>query len=220
MHDAHIRFALRAGCDVICEKPLVLNPWNVEALMEIEKETGKKVNTILQLRLHKSVIALREKVLNGPKDKVYNVKLHYMTSRGKWYHYSWKGDEQKSGGIATNIGVHFFDMLHWIFGEVKDSQLHSYSDDTASGILKFDRANVDWLLSIDYNNIPEEVKKEGKRTFRSIQIDGEDFEFSDGFTELHTKSYQEILKGNGFGLSECKKAIEIVSDIRNKSKQI
>lgn len=220
MHDAHIRFALRSGCDVICEKPLVLNPWNVEALMEIEKETGNKVNTILQLRLHPSVIELRKKIMEGPKDKVYDLSLQYITSRGKWYHYSWKGDEQKSGGIATNIGVHFFDMLTWIFGNPVGSELTQYSDDTAGGKLRLERANVDWMLSIDYSKAPEEVKKAGKRTYRSLVIEGEEFEFSDGFTELHTDSYKHVLQGNGFGLSECKKAIEIVSDIREQSKTI
>lgn len=216
LHDAHIRFGLRAGCNVICEKPLVLNPWNVDAIKEIEQETGKKVYTILQLRLHPSIIALREKVLNGPKDKIYDVDLKYMTSRGKWYHHSWKGDVSKSGGIATNIGVHFFDMLTWVFGDVKENIVHQHTDDTASGFLQLDRARVNWFLSIDYNQIPEDVKLTGKRTYRTLSMEGEEIEFSDGFTELHTHSYQEILKGNGFGVELTKKAIEIVYDIRNK----
>jgi UDP-N-acetyl-2-amino-2-deoxyglucuronate dehydrogenase len=216
LHDAHIRFGLKSGCDVICEKPLVLNPWNVDALQEIERETGKKVYTILQLRLHPGIIALREKVLNGPKNKIYEVDLKYMTSRGKWYHHSWKGDSSKSGGIATNIGVHFFDMLTWVFGDVKESGTDKHTNDTASGFLHLERARVNWLLSIDYNQLPEDVKKQGKRTFRTLKMEGEEIEFSDGFTELHTHSYQEIFKGNGFGLSDCKKAIEIVSGMRKQ----
>jgi UDP-N-acetyl-2-amino-2-deoxyglucuronate dehydrogenase len=193
---------------------LVLNPWNLDALQEIEIETGKKVYTILQLRLHKSIIALRNQVLNGPKDKVYEVDLKYITSRGKWYHRSWKGDVSKSGGIATNIGVHFFDMLTWIFGDVKENIVHQQTDETAAGFLLLERAKVNWMLSIDYNQIPEDVKQQGKRTFRTLSMEGQEIEFSDGFTELHTDSYNEILKGNGFGLEDVKKAIQIVSAIR------
>lgn len=215
LHDAHIRFGLKSGCDVICEKPLVLNPWNVEALMDIEKETGKKAYTILQLRLHPSIIALREKVLNSPKDKRFKVSLKYMTSRGKWYHHSWKGDISKSGGIATNIGVHFFDMLNWIFGDIIENKVDIHNEDTASGFLKLEKADVDWFLSIDYNQIPENVKLQGKRTYRTLQMEGEEIEFSDGFTELHTDSYRAILEGNGFPISVSKKAIEIVEGIRN-----
>lgn len=215
LHDAHIRFGLRAGCNVICEKPLVLNPWNVDALQEIEEETGKRVYTILQLRLHESIIALREKVLNGPKDKIYEVDLKYITSRGKWYHHSWKGDVSKSGGIATNIGVHFFDMLTWIFGDVQENHVTQHTNDTASGILQLERAKINWFLSIDYNQIPEDVRLKGKRTFRTLQMEGEELEFSDGFTELHTDSYRQILNGNGFGIELTKKAIEIVHGIRN-----
>lgn len=214
LHDAHIRFGLRAGCNVICEKPLVLNPWNIDSLEEIENETGKKIYTILQLRLHPSIIALREKVKNSPPDKKFNVELKYITSRGKWYHRSWKGEIQKSGGIATNIGVHFFDMLTWIFGDVKENNVSRHSDDLAEGNLVFDKANVNWFLSIDYNQIPEQVRLQGKRTFRTLNMEGEEIEFSDGFTELHTHSYQQILNGNGFGVTETKKAIEIVSEIR------
>ncbi|MES2517133.1 MAG: Gfo/Idh/MocA family oxidoreductase [Bacteroidota bacterium] len=215
LHDAHIRFGLRSGCNVICEKPLVLNPWNIDSLCEIEQETGKKVYTILQLRLHPGIIALKEKVANGPKDKIYDVNLKYMTSRGKWYHRSWKGDVSKSGGIATNIGVHFFDMLSWVFGEVKENIVHELKDDTASGRLSFEKANVEWLLSIDYDQIPEDIKLQGKRTFRTLNMEGEEIEFSDGFTELHTNSYKEILNGNGFGILETKNAIDMVSKIRN-----
>lgn len=215
LHDAHIRFALRSGCNVICEKPLVLNPWNIDALQEIEEETGKRVYTILQLRLHSSIIALREKVLSAPKDKIFDINLNYVTSRGKWYQQSWKGDVTKSGGIATNIGVHFFDMLTWIFGDVKENKLYSISSQTASGSLQLDRANIKWSLSIDFKEVPDDLRSQNKRAYRSLQMEGEEIEFSDGFTDLHTQSYHEILAGNGFGLSESKKAIEIVSSIRD-----
>jgi UDP-N-acetyl-2-amino-2-deoxyglucuronate dehydrogenase len=218
LHDAHIRFGLRNGCDVICEKPLVLNPWNIDSLNEIEIETGKKVYTILQLRLHPSIIALKEKVATSPKDKVFEVNLKYMTSRGKWYHRSWKGDVAKSGGIATNIGVHFFDMLGWVFGELKENTVYELNDDTASGRLRFEKANVEWFLSIDYDQIPEEIKQQGKRTFRTLNMEGEEIEFSDGFTELHTNSYKGILNGEGYGVLDTKKAIEIVSEIRSMKK--
>ena len=215
LHDAHIRFGLRVGADVICEKPLVLNPWNVDALMEIEKETGKNIFTILQLRLHPAIIALKEKIENTPAQKKHDVKLRYITSRGHWYHISWKGDVQKSGGIATNIGIHFFDMLIWIFGDVQSSEVTQHTDSTACGKLSLEKANVDWFLSIDASTLPEEAKSLGKRTFRSLTIDGEEFEFSEGFTELHTRSYEEILKGNGFSVSETRKSIQLVHEIRN-----
>ncbi len=218
LHDAHIRFGLKSGCDVICEKPLVLNPWNIDSLEEIEKETGKKIFTILQLRLHPSIIALREKVKNSPKDKVFNVDLKYITSRGKWYHRSWKGEIQKSGGIATNIGVHFFDMLTWVFGDVKENNVIKHSDDIAEGNLVLEKANVNWFLSIEYDQIPENIRLQGKRTFRTLNMEGEEIEFSDGFTELHTHSYQNILNGVGFGVTETKKAIEIVSAIRGQKR--
>ncbi len=214
LHDAHIRFGLRIGANVICEKPVVLNPWNIEALMEIEKETGGEVFTILQLRLHPAIIALREKIAAAPADKKYTVNLQYITSRGHWYHTSWKGDMEKSGGIATNIGVHFFDMLLWVFGAVKQNRVTEHTAQTASGQLELERANVNWMLSIDANTLPYEAKASGKRTFRTLTIDGEGFEFSDGFTELHTKSYEEILKGNGFRIKETKAAIELVHQIR------
>jgi UDP-N-acetyl-2-amino-2-deoxyglucuronate dehydrogenase len=216
LHDSHIRYALRYGADAICEKPLVLNPWNLDALSEIEKETGRKLYTILQLRLHPSIIALREKIQNGPKDKIYDVDLRYMTSRGNWYHTSWKGDISKSGGVATNIGIHFFDMLIWIFGDVKKNVVEQLTEETASGHLELESARVHWLLSIDYNQIPEDVKAKGKRTFRSLTTEGEQIEFSDGFTDLHTLSYEEILKGHGFGLNETRAAIELAYDIRNQ----
>ena len=215
LHDAHIRFGLRIGANVICEKPVVLNPWNIEALMEIEKETGRAVFTILQLRLHPAIIALKEKIAAAPAGKKHTVNLQYITSRGNWYHTSWKGDMQKSGGIATNIGVHFFDMLIWIFGDVKTNNVVEHTAQTASGQLELEKANVNWMLSIDASTLPDEAKASSKRTFRTLTIDGDGFEFSDGFTELHTKSYEEILKGNGFPISETYKAIELVHKIRN-----
>jgi UDP-N-acetyl-2-amino-2-deoxyglucuronate dehydrogenase len=215
LHDSHIRFALRQGAHAICEKPLVLNPWNVDALEEIEKETGKKIYTILQLRLHPSIIALREKVLQGPKDRVYEVDLTYMTSRGHWYNISWKGDVSKSGGIATNIGIHFFDMLIWVFGAVKRVEIKNMTKDAAAGYLELAQARVNWNLSIRYEDLPESVRAQGKRTYRSLKMNGEEIEFSDGFTELHTKSYAGILSGNGFGLKEAKPSIDLVHQIRH-----
>lgn len=218
LHDSHIRFALRHGADAICEKPLVLNPWNVDALAEIEKETGKRVHTILQLRLHPAIINLRNQILNGPKDKIYDVKLSYITSRGNWYHISWKGDESKSGGIATNIGIHFFDMLIWVFGAVKKVDVNQLTPDTAGGYLELERANVTWHLSIDSKNLPKDCLEKGKRTFRSLSMEGSEIEFSDGFTDLHTLSYSSILKGSGFGLQDTKPAIELAYRIRNSIK--
>lgn len=214
LHDSHIRFGLRQQADVICEKPLVLNPWNIDALADIEKETGKNVYNIFQLRLHPAIIALREKVKNGPKDKIYDVDLTYLTSRGNWYFISWKGDLSKSGGIATNIGVHFYDMLSWVFGAVKQNVVHKHEQDYAAGFLEFEQARVRWFLSVNYDYIPEEVKATGKRTYRSMLMDGEEIEFSDGFTELHTRSYEEVLKGNGFKLQEAMNSIQIVHNIR------
>lgn len=215
LHDSHIRFGLRMGADVICEKPIVLNPWNVDALEEIEDESGNNVYSILQLRLHPSVIALRKKILNGPSDKIYDIDLTYLTSRGNWYYTSWKGNVEKSGGIATNIGVHFFDMLIWIFGDVLENEVHIHSHDRASGYLRLERARVRWFLSINYDVIPTEVKETGATTYRSLKIEDEEFEFSGGFTDLHTKSYEAILSGNGFRLGESKKAIDLVHKIRN-----
>ena len=216
LHDAHIRFGLRHGADVICEKPLVLNPWNVDALAEIESETGKRVFTILQLRLHPSVIALKKKVDESEKDKKFEVDLRYITTRGNWYRYSWKGDTNKSGGIATNIGVHFFDMLTWVFGDALENNVKFHEASRAGGNLELERANVEWQLSIDENDLPDDVRENGQRTFRSITIDGESFEFSEGFTDLHTVCYQNILDGSGFGLNDSRKAIELVSQIRKK----
>jgi UDP-N-acetyl-2-amino-2-deoxyglucuronate dehydrogenase len=215
LHDSHIRFGLRNQADVICEKPIVLNPWNIDALEEIENETGRHIFSILQLRLHPSIIALKEKVLTGPQDKIYDVDLTYLTSRGHWYYTSWKGDVSKSGGIATNIGVHFYDMLTWIFGPVKGNTVNIHTHDRAAGFLELEKARVRWFLSINYDTIPEEIKAKGKRTYRSIQIEGEELEFSDGFTDLHTTSYETILAGKGFRIGETRTAIEIVHDIRH-----
>jgi UDP-N-acetyl-2-amino-2-deoxyglucuronate dehydrogenase len=215
LHDAHIRFGLRHGADVICEKPLVLNPWNVDALAEIERETGRRIFTILQLRLHPSVIALKEMVSESGPDKKFDVDLKYITSRGNWYHFSWKGDINKSGGIATNIGVHFFDMLTWVFGGVLENKVEYHTASRAAGFLRLEKADVRWHLSIDEKDLPDEAKAKGQRTFRSILIDGRTFEFSEGFTELHTACYEKILKGEGFGLDETRLAIEIVHQIRN-----
>ena len=215
LHDAHIRMALRSGAHAICEKPLVLNPWNIDALQAIEKETGRRIYTILQLRHHQAILDLKKKVENAPEDKVFDVDLTYLTSRGKWYYTSWKGDESKSGGIASNIGVHFFDMLGWVFGELKENIVYQHSHDRASGYLIFEKAKVKWFLSINYELIPQEIKEKGQRTYRSITVDGEEVEFSGGFTELHTESYKHILNGTGFGLEDARKSIEIVHEIRN-----
>lgn len=217
LHDAHIRLSLRNQAHAICEKPLVLNPWNIDALAEIEKETGKRIYNILQLRYHPAIIALREKVASGPEDKVYDIDLAYITSRGKWYFTSWKGDTSKSGGIATNIGVHFFDMLSWIFGEAEENILHHIADDKAGGFLRLKKARVRWFLSLDVKDVPEEQRSKGQRTFRSITVDGEEIEFSGGFTDLHTLTYQNILAGNGFGPEDARGSIETVFNIRNAS---
>ncbi len=215
LHDAHIRMALRSGADAICEKPLVLNPWNLDALADEEKKYGKKVNTILQLRLHPSIIALKKKIDKGPNDKIYDVDLTYLTSRGNWYYTSWKGDVSKSGGIASNIGIHFYDMLSWVFGNVKMNKVHLHTHDRASGYLEFEKARVRWFLSINENILPKDIQKKGQRTYRSITVDGREIEFSDGFFDLHTKSYENIITGDGFGLKDARQSIEIVHDIRN-----
>lgn len=215
LHDSHIRMALRSGADAICEKPLVLNPWNVDALAEIEKESGNKIHTILQLRLHESIIDLKRKVFLENKLGKYDIDLTYITSRGNWYDISWKGEASKSGGIATNIGVHFYDMLSWIFGEVQENIVHLREKNKAAGFLEFKNARVRWFLSIDEKDLPKEVQGKGQRTFRSITIDEEELEFSKGFTELHTTSYKGILAGDGFGLIDAKQSIEIVHSIRN-----
>ena len=209
--------ALRRGADAICEKPLVLNPWNVDALLDIEKESGQKINTILQLRLHQSIIDLKNKVALDNKQGKYDVDLTYITSRGSWYDISWKGDASKSGGIATNIGVHFYDMLSWVFGEVQENKVHLREKNKAAGYLEFKNARVRWYLSIDEHDLPKQVHLDNKRTYRSITIDKQEIEFSGGFTELHTQSYQKILKGEGYGLLEARQSIDIVHDIRNSS---
>ena len=214
LHDAHIRFGLRIGADVICEKPVVLNPWNIDALQEIEKETGNRVFTILQLRLHHAIITLKEKIDAAPAGKKHVVDLQYITSRGHWYYTSWKGDVTKSGGIATNIGVHFFDMLMWIFGDVKENIVTQHTKSTASGKLELEKATVNWMLSIDANTLPAYVRDAGKRTFRTLTIDGDAFEFSEGFTELHTDSYKDIIAGKGFPLTETSRSIDLVHKIR------
>lgn len=215
LHDAHIRMALRSGADAICEKPLVLNPWNVDALMDIQKESGRKIHTILQLRLHPSIIALKKKIAAGDSTTKYDVDLTYITSRGKWYDISWKGDPSKSGGIATNIGIHFFDMLAWLFGNVQENTVHLREKDKSAGYLEFEKARVRWYLSIDENSLPKRISELGQRTYRSITINGEELEFSSGFTELHTESYRQILKGEGFGLDDAKESIKIAQKIRN-----
>jgi UDP-N-acetyl-2-amino-2-deoxyglucuronate dehydrogenase len=215
LHDAHIRFGMRIGADVICEKPLVLNPWNVDGLLETEEETGHKVYTILQLRLHPAIIELKRQVDAAGPNKVFDVNLSYITSRGKWYFASWKGDKEKSGGIATNIGVHFFDMLQWIFGDVQENVVHVQTHDRAAGFLRLEKARVRWFLSINYNTIPETVKASGARTYRSITVEGKNIEFSEGFTDLHNLSYQAILEGKGFGLKDAAPAVKITHEIRN-----
>jgi UDP-N-acetyl-2-amino-2-deoxyglucuronate dehydrogenase len=217
LHDAHIRLALRNEAHAICEKPLVLNPWNVDALHEIELETGKSINVILQLRYHKTITELKKRIDAGPKDKIYDIDLTYITSRGKWYFISWKGDVEKSGGVATNIGIHFFDMLSLVFGATKDSIVHYSDRNTAAGFLQLERARVRWFLSLDYNTLPDEIKKSDQRTYRSITVEGEEIEFSGGFTELHTESYRNILGGNGFSVEDARNSIETVFSIRNAS---
>jgi UDP-N-acetyl-2-amino-2-deoxyglucuronate dehydrogenase len=215
LHDSHMRFALRSGADAICEKPLVLNPWNIDGLKEIETDTGKKISTILQLRLHPAIIALKEKVAASPANKKFDLDLTYITSRGHWYLQSWKGDTKKSGGIATNIGVHFYDMLHFVFGKLQDNQVHHCAETKAAGCLEYEKARVRWFLSVDVNDVPAEQRLKGQRTYRSITLNGEEIEFSEGFTDLHTRSYEEILAGRGFGLEENRVAIETVATIRN-----
>jgi UDP-N-acetyl-2-amino-2-deoxyglucuronate dehydrogenase len=216
LHDSHIRFALRQNADAICEKPLVLNPWNIDALLKIEQETGRQVHNILQLRLHPSVIELKEKIKKNESPKRHQITLTYITARGKWYNYSWKGDISKSGGIATNIGVHFFDMLIWVFGSVEKSSLHFQDNNKVTGTLHLKNADVKWFLSIDYNDIPDSIKAKGQRTYRSLTMDGKEFNFSDGFTDLHTRSYQHIFSGSGFRMHEVYDAIKLVHSIRNQ----
>jgi len=214
LHDSHVRFALRSGADAICEKPLVLNPWNIDGLLEIERATGNRVNTILQLRLHPAIRELRERVRGERRKTKHEVDLAYVTSRGHWYLQSWKGDAKKSGGIATNIGVHFFDMLHFIFGALQENVVHHSSDTKAAGYLEYENARVRWFLSIDVQDVPAAQREAGQRTYRSITVDGDEIEFSGGFTDLHVRSYEEILAGRGFGLEDNRVAIETVATIR------
>ncbi len=214
LHDAHVRFALRVNADAICEKPMVLNPWNIDALSELEQESGRKVYTVLQLRVHPKLIALREKLMKEP-DKIHDVELSYMTSRGRWYLVSWKGQIERSGGIATNIGIHFFDLLIWFFGSVKHSEVHVAEQTKSGGYIELERARVKWNLSIDRNDLPEAAVKEGKPTYRSITIDGNEVEFSGGFTDLHTVVYKDILDGGGFGLEDARPSITLAHSIRN-----
>ncbi len=215
LHDAHIRMALRNDAHAICEKPIVLNPWNLDLLQELEKESGKRVFTIFQLRLHQAIIDLKKKIESAPSDKVYDVDLSYITSRGHWYHISWKGDEDKSGGIATNIGVHFFDMLTYLFGGVKKNIVHYSNKIKTAGYLELEKARVRWFLSLDINDVPSAIRTTGQRTYRSITIDSKEIEFSGGFTDLHTISYEKILSGKGFGLEDAKPSINTVFQIRN-----
>ena len=215
MHDAHIRYGLNLEANIICEKPLALNPWNLEALAKAEQESGKKISTILQLRFHKSILALKKMVDEGPADKVYDMDLTYITSRGHWFLSSWKGDVHKSGGIATNIGIHFYDMLSWIFGDIEQNVVHIKTFDRVAGFILFKRARVRYFMSINEETLPEELRATGQRTYRSFNLGGEEVEFSDGFSDLHTESYEHILAGDSFGIEEARRSIQIVYDIRN-----
>ncbi len=215
LHDAHIRFALRSNADAICEKPLVLNPWNIDGLEEIVSETGCKVYNILQLRLHPALIKLREQIKKAKSKKIYDIDLTYITSRGHWYFTSWKGYDEKSGGIATNIGIHFFDMLIWLFGSVQKNIVHLLEPKKSAGYLELENARVRWFLSVDETTLPDNIQKSGQRTYRSITVDGEQIEFSGGFADLHTLSYQQIIAGNGFELTDARPSIETVYVIRN-----
>ncbi len=215
LHDSHIRLALRNQAHAICEKPIVLNPWNIDALGEIERETGMRIYNILQLRLHPHIIALKEKIDNGPADKVYDLDLTYITSRGNWYQISWKGDAAKSGGVATNIGVHFFDMLGHVFGPVSEVLVHHTTPTLAAGFLRYRKARVRWFLSIDAACLPPATAAKGQRTYRSFSLDGEEIEFSDGFADLHTRVYEDILAGKGYGLEDARMSVDTVYRIRN-----
>ncbi len=217
LHDAHIRLALRVGANAICEKPLVLNPWNLDALQELEQETSAKVYTILQLRVHPSLLKLKEKLSTENSNQKHNVVLSYITSRGLWYYFSWKGMIEKSGGIATNIGIHFFDMLMWLFGDAQSSILHIKENKRMSGFIELQNANVKWFLSTDKSDLPNDAVKKGLPTYRSITVDGEEIQFSEGFTDLHTRVYEETLNGNGFGIEDARPSIVLVRKIRSAS---
>ena len=214
MHPSHIRFALRNGADAICEKPLVVYPKDMHIIHDIEAETGKKVYTILQLRYHPTILKLKKEIDEGP-DKMYDIDLSYITTRGKWYYKSWKGDIAKSGGVATNIGIHFFDMITWIFGDVQENVIQLYDSNKAAGYLQLEKARVRWFLSLDYNDLPATATEKGLRTYRSITVDGKEIEFSGGFTDLHTVTYQNILNGNGFGIEDARESIELTDYVRN-----
>lgn len=205
---------MRVGADVICEKPLVINPWNLDALQEIEAETGCKVNTVLQLRVHAELLKLREALQADRSGKQHDVVLTYITSRGIWYHVSWKGQQEKSGGVATNIGVHFFDLLLWLFGPAGEVKLYEADDKRMSGFIELENARVRWFLSVDVNDLPDASRQSGKTTFRSITVDGQEIEFSEGFTDLHTRVYEETLDGRGFGIQDARPSIELTYRIR------
>lgn len=212
LHDAHCRLAMRVGADVLCEKPLAINPWNLDALEEIEAETGRRVNTVLQLRVHPSLMQLRESLQSS--NNIHDVDLTYITSRGPWYQVSWKGDYEKSGGVATNIGVHFFDLLMWLFGSVNGIKVYHSDHERMSGFIELERARVRWFLSVDRNDLPEQTKVSNKTTYRSITVDGKEIEFSEGFTDLHTKVYEETLAGRGFGIKDARPSVQLTYDIR------
>jgi UDP-N-acetyl-2-amino-2-deoxyglucuronate dehydrogenase len=215
LHDAHIRFALRVGAEAVCEKPLVLNPWNLDALKELEQESGRRIFTILQLRVHPALISLKEKIEKEYAGKKYDIDLTYITSRGKWYFYSWKGNIQNSGGVATNIGIHFFDMLIWIFGKVEHSDVHYMDEKKVGGYLELEKARVRWFLSLDKADVPAEALKKGNATFRSVTLNGQEVEFSGGFSDLHTVVYQRLLAGKGFGIEDARASINLAYQIRN-----
>jgi len=214
LHDAHCRLAMRVGADVICEKPLVINPWNLDSLEEIEAETGRKVNTVLQLRVHPELLKLKQALQDDASGKQHEVVLTYITSRGIWYHVSWKGQKEKSGGVATNIGIHFFELLLWLFGPAGDVRLYHANDKRMSGYIELENARVRWFLSVDVNDLPEIALTSGKKTFRSITVDGQEIEFSEGFTDLHTRVYEETLAGRGFGIQDARPSIELTHRIR------
>ena len=216
LHDAHVRLALRLGADAICEKPLVINPWNLDSLQELEQETHRKVNSVLQLRVHPKLLQFRASLAADKNDKKHSVRLSYVTARGVWYRYSWKGDLERSGGLATNIGVHLFDLLIWLFGKVQKVTMHLSSADRVAGFLELERATASWFLSIKHTDLPEETRSQGKSTYRSLQVDGTEVEFTDGFENLHTVVYKEALAGRGFGVADVRPSIELVHRIRNE----
>ena len=215
LHDAHCRLALRVGADVICEKPLVINPWNLDALEELERETNHQINTVLQLRVHPELIKLKQSLQQDSRQ--HEVILTYITSRGPWYHVSWKGQQDKSGGIATNIGVHLFDLLLWLFGQVINLKVYHSEKSRMSGFIELEHARVRWLLSVDPRDLPSQARASGKTTYRSITVDGKEIEFSEGFTDLHTRVYEETLAGRGFGIAQARPSIELTYAIRTAS---